>query len=272
MAIRANTLGKAAIVDQQLNKAYDYVEMVAINLPLIAELSKKLSLYTNADKVANHLEDMNIHVTKEEKEALKSLVSGGYAAADNLKAVADAISVITESLELHSRDTTLHLSNAQNTLLEHVSKVSEYLPDKPLHEVAYTGNYEDLENKPKGLECDTKLDGTSNAPLANKVITNELDTLRASIQTKVSDTSLSRVAFTGDFKDLINQPTATDAVEKGNMFPVTSNAVYNVVASAIPEASGSISNTEIDMLFTDYSDVTDPDVTQPEEDNFANNT
>lgn len=45
---------------------------------------------------------MNIHITKEEKEALKSLVSGGYAAADNLKAVADAISVITESLELHS--------------------------------------------------------------------------------------------------------------------------------------------------------------------------
>lgn len=77
--------------------------MVAINLPLIAELSKKLSLYTNADKVANHLEDMNIHITKEEKEALKSLVSGGYAA-DNLKAVADAISVITESLELHSSD------------------------------------------------------------------------------------------------------------------------------------------------------------------------
>ena len=76
--------------------------MVAINLPLIAELSKKLSLYTNADKVANHLEDMNIHITKEEKKALKSLVSGGYAAADNLKAVADTISVITESLELHS--------------------------------------------------------------------------------------------------------------------------------------------------------------------------
>ena len=47
---------------------------------------------------------MNIHITKEEKEALKSLVSGGYAAADNLKAVADAISVITESLELHSSD------------------------------------------------------------------------------------------------------------------------------------------------------------------------
>lgn len=46
---------------------------------------------------------MNIHITKEEKEALKSLVSGGYAAADNLKAVADAIGVITESLELHSR-------------------------------------------------------------------------------------------------------------------------------------------------------------------------
>lgn len=43
---------------------------------------------------------MNIHITKEEKEALKSLVSGGYAAADNLKAVADTISVITESLEL----------------------------------------------------------------------------------------------------------------------------------------------------------------------------
>ena len=47
---------------------------------------------------------MNIHITKEEKEALKSLVSGGYAAADNLKAVADAISVITESLELYSSD------------------------------------------------------------------------------------------------------------------------------------------------------------------------
>ena len=45
---------------------------------------------------------MNIHITKEEKEALESLVSGGYAAADNLKAVADAIGVITESLELHS--------------------------------------------------------------------------------------------------------------------------------------------------------------------------
>lgn len=212
---------------------------------------------------------MNIHITKEEKEALKSLVSGGYAAADNLKAVADAIGVITESLELHSSD---NLSGAQNTLLERVSKVSEYLPDRPLHEVAYTGNYEDLENKPKELECDTKLDGTSSAPLANKVVTNELDTLKALIQTKVSDTSLHRVAFTGDFKDLINQPTATDAVEKGNMFPVTSNAVYDIVASAIPEASGSISNTEIDMLFTDYSDVTDPDVTQPEEDNFANNT
>ena len=55
---------------------------------------------------------------------------------------------------------TLHLSNAQNTLLEHVGEVSEYLPNKPLHEVAYTGNYEDLENKPKELECDTKLDLT----------------------------------------------------------------------------------------------------------------
>lgn len=217
---------------------------------------------------------MNIHITKEEKEALKSLVvSGGYAAADNLKAVADAIGVITESLELHSSDnTTLHLSDAQNTLLERVSKVSEYLPDRPLHEVAYTGNYEDLENKPKELECDTKLDSTSSAPLANKVITNELDTLKALVQTKVSDTSLHRVAFTGDFKDLINQPTATNTVEKGNMFPVTSNAVYDIVASAIPEALGSISNTEIDILFTDYSDVTDPDVTQPEKDNSANNT
>ena len=84
--------------------------------------------------------------------------------------------------------------------------------------------------------------------------------------------TIVRLRVTGGFKDLINQPTATDAVEKGNMFPVTSNAVYNVVASAIPEASGSISNTEIDILFTDYSDVTDPDVTQPEKDNSANNT
>lgn len=50
---------------------------------------------------------MNIHITKEEKEALKSLVSGGYAAADNLKAVADAIGVITESLELHSSEIIL---------------------------------------------------------------------------------------------------------------------------------------------------------------------
>lgn len=56
------------------------------------------------------------------------------------------------------------------------------------------------------------------------------------------------------------------------MFPVTSNAVYDLVISTIPEVSGSIVNTEIDMLFTDYSDVTDADVTQPEEDNFANNT
>ena len=39
---------------------------------------------------------MNIHITKEEKEALKSLVSGGYAAMDNLKAVADAIAVAHE--------------------------------------------------------------------------------------------------------------------------------------------------------------------------------
>lgn len=56
---------------------------------------------------------MNIHITKEEKEALKSLVSGGYAAADNLKAVADAISVITESLELHSSDILPYTSQIQ---------------------------------------------------------------------------------------------------------------------------------------------------------------
>ena len=54
MGVKANTLGKGAIVNMQLNKAYDVVEYVALNLPLIAELSKKLTLYTDSDKVVTH--------------------------------------------------------------------------------------------------------------------------------------------------------------------------------------------------------------------------
>lgn len=137
--------------------------------------------------------------------------------------------------------------------------------------VAITGNYEDLTNAPSisELVCDDYLSTTSTNPVQNLVITNRInlvsDNLNIKLGQKVDASSLSAVATSGNYNDLINRPPLSDvaysgsysdlidtpviasAIEDGNQGLVNSSLVYNYVETHTSDVDLNIA-TESEVL------------------------
>ena len=257
MGIRTNTLGKSAIINQQLNKSYDVVEYVAENLPLIAELSKRLSIYTDSDVMLQHVENEAIHLSTKEKEVLDYIVENGSIVAKDLTSIVENVEALREGLTSHETDYTLHLSVAQNELLERLWSNIDNIPKNTLAGIAYSGSYTDLKDIPETKELDTTLSTTSTNGVTNKAITTEINNIKELVSTKTSDTSLHPVAFNGDFNSLMNKPIVTEDISSGNSNAVSSNAIYQVLGNLDKSGVGRISEEEIDMLFTTYEEPVD---------------
>ena len=84
-----------------------------------------------------------------------------------------------------------------------------------------------------GITVDDELSSTSENPVQNKVIT-------LALEDKADTSGLSNVATSGSYTDLEDKPTiptVVDTVADGNSNAVTSNAVYDYVASVIGDAN-----------------------------------
>lgn len=216
MGVRANTLGKGAIVNMQLNKAYDVVEYVALNLPLIAELSKKLTLYTESDKIVTHMGNTTLHFSKEEKEFLTNLMTKGAITKDSLQLLQLSIENLQTQLENHTEE-NIHLTDAQKELLSKVATNYQYYPTSNLHTVAISGDFNDLVNVPS-FATPSDVESLQNAIKDIKIPTDYLK--RADVD---------EVAISGSYKDLKDKPVIDTSISEFSANAASSSAVYAAI-------------------------------------------
>lgn len=91
----------------------------------------------------------------------------------------------------------------------------------------------ELNTRGIGMTVDDELSTTSENPVQNKVIT-------LALEDKADTTDLATVATSGSYTDLEDKPTiptVVDTVADGNTNAVSSNGVYDYVASVIGSAN-----------------------------------
>lgn len=219
MTVRVNTLGKSAIINRQLNSAYDIVEYVADNLPFLLDLMKKIDTIRTileTYEVANHIADNSIHLSENEQEALASistLANQISLNSDDIRAFQTSLSAIQTALNQHINDTASHVTQAdkdrwnsyEEVSDEHIAEVvtpivntavnsieipstesleqsivtlqgsiAERPKREDLHDIAFSGNYRDLEGVPSG---DSQLSLDSSNWVKNKVVTQAINDL-----------------------------------------------------------------------------------------------
>lgn len=260
MSIRVNTLGKGAMVNRQLNSAYDIVEYVADNLPMLLEAANRIKLIANIDYVKDHVDRTDIHLSNEDREKIDALLAMSPVEASEYttqitsiaQQLQDFATTITDYIN-HASNSSIHVSEQDRELLNNLSNASEDIEeltgrvnelnqlvdsidedvnsilDENLGSVAYSNNYNDLDNKPV---IDTALSNSSSNAVENRVITQALSD-------KVSSSAISSVAYSGSYNDLINKPVIETSVVSGSNNAISSNAVYELLHQI---TDGSITN------------------------------
>ena len=235
MTVRVNTLGKSAIINRQLNSAYDIVEYVADNLPFLLDLMKKIDTIRTileTYEVANHIADNSIHLSENEREALSSintLVSQISLNTEDIRAFQTSLSAIQTALNQHINDTESHVTQADKDRWNSYEEVS----DEHIAEVV--------------------------TPIVNTAVDrieipslDEIEQNVASIQAELPNClkreNVHDVALSGNYKDLEGVPTGDSYLSLSS-----SNWVKNkVVTEAINNLSGglpqALTNAEIDAI------------------------
>lgn len=115
----------------------------------------------------------------------------------------------------------------------HSHTKSEITDFPSLANVATSGSYADLSNKPSIPSDVSDLTDTNNTQFTPKTHTHT--------KSEITDfPTLSNVATSGSYNDLSNKPTiptVVDTVADGNSNAVTSNAVYDYIATVIGSAN-----------------------------------
>lgn len=222
MAVRVNTLGKSAIINRQLNSAYDIVEYVADNLPLLVGIANKITLIDNIDVVQDHLLKSEIHLSTEDREFLEKLKTIDF---ENINS--SEFETLRTHLETLRDNLYQEITDERNRAILSELELSEridaiVIPEEfdpvTLSKVARTGNYDDLLNKPV---IDTKLGLTKNA------VTNEAVTL--ALKNKMDKAILAKVAYTGNYKDLAGKPVIEDTAIENSTNAMSSGGVFNIL-------------------------------------------
>jgi hypothetical protein len=232
MTIRVNTLGKSAIINRQLNSAYDIVEYVADNLPFLLDLMKKIDTIRTileTYEVANHIADNSIHLSENERNALASistLANQISLNSEDIRAFQTSLAAIQTALNQHINNTEAHVTQADkdrwnsyeevsdehiaevvtpivNTavngiempsiepLEQDIASIQEELGDclkrENLHDVAFSGNYRDLEGVPAG---DSHLSLASSNWVKNKVVTEAIQNISTGIPERITEAEI----------------------------------------------------------------------------------
>ena len=247
MIPRVNTLGKSAIIDRRLNSAYDVVEYVADNLPLLIESANKIQLIANINYVKDHVDNSDIHMSSEDREKLNQILSMDNVThtelnqeIENLTIRIDSIVSSLGSFISHIEDSDIHLNQEDKETLSRVSNIITSLN-------AIESRIDALENNSSTITIDESLNAFSRNPVANKALFNEF-------RNKVDRDSLHRVALTGNYEHLTNKPIpATSVVQGSNRF-ITSGAVWDAIHAIGDMNFTSISTDRIDEMFGEEDD------------------
>lgn len=247
MIPRVNTLGKSAIIDRRLNSAYDVVEYVADNLPLLIESAHKIQLIANINYVKDHVDNSNIHISSEDREKLNQVLSMDNVThtelnqeIENLTTRIGSIVSSLGSFISHIEDSDIHLNQEDKETLSRVSNIITSLN-------AIESRIDALENNSNTITIDESLNAFSRNPVANKALFSEF-------RNKVDRDSLHRVALSGNYEHLINKPIpATSVVQGSNKF-ITSGAVWDAIHAIGDMNFTSIPTNRIDEMFGEEDD------------------
>ena len=219
MIPRVNTLGKSAIIDRRLNSAYDVVEYVADNLPLLIESAHKIQLIANINYVKDHVDNSDIHLSQEDRDKLNAILDSDYVSKQEINQeinnINTSIQNIVSTLGListHVYDSTLHLTQEDRETIERISN--------------------DL-NELQSLKV--KVNNLSYNDLLDKPVVNR--------------TALHNVAFTGNYAQLNNKPQYENAVVENSTKAITSGAVYKALSNISDINVESIPLSDIQEMF-----------------------
>lgn len=242
MIPRVNTLGKSAIIDRRLNSAYDVVEYVADNLPLLIESAHKIQLIANINYVKDHVDNSDIHMSSEDREKLNQILSMNNVTQselnqeiNNLTTRIDSIVNSLGSFTSHIQNSDIHLSQEDKETLSRVSNIITSLN-------AIESRIDALENNSSTITIDESLNAFSRNPVANKALFNEF-------RNKVDRASLHKVALTGNYEHLTNKPILETSVVKGSSKGITSGAVYDALSGIDDINIESIPLSDIQEMF-----------------------
>ena len=116
MTIRANTLGKSALINRQINGAYDVVQYVADNLPFLMDIFHKIDTFhtiLETYDVANHIADTSIHLTQEQISAInqvQNILTQLSADSTSIASILGSIGTLNQALEDHTSNTEIHVT------------------------------------------------------------------------------------------------------------------------------------------------------------------
>lgn len=242
MIPKVNTLGKSAIIDRRLNSAYDVVEYVADNLPLLIESAHKIQLIANINYVKDHVDNSDIHMSSEDREKLNQILSMNSVTQselnqeiNNLTTRIDSIVSSLSSFTSHIQNSDIHLSQEDKETLSRVSNIITSLN-------AIESRIDALENNSSTITIDESLNAFSRNPVANKALFNEF-------RNKVNRESLARVALTGNYEHLTNKPIPDTSVVQGSNRFITSGAVYDALSGIDDINIESIPLSDIQEMF-----------------------
>ena len=247
MIPRVNTLGKSAIIDRRLNSAYDVVEYVADNLPLLIESAHKIQLIANINYVKDHVDNSDIHMSSEDREKLNQILSMDNITHTELNQEIETLTTRIDSIVnslgsfiSHIEDSDIHLNQEDKETLSRVSNIITSLN-------AIESRIDALENNSSTITIDESLNAFSRNPVANKAIFNEL-------RNKVDRDSLHRVALSGNYEHLTNKPILETSVVKNSSKGITSGAVWDAIQGLGDMNFTSISTDRIDEMFGEEDD------------------
>ena len=250
MTIRVNSLGKSAIINRQLNGAYDVVAYVADNLPFLLDLMKKLETFhviLETYNVANHIADNSIHLSQEQVSAInqiQSILAQLSSTSSSVSSILGSIENIQNQLTEHTSDSEIHVTQSDKDRWNSI-EVPELAP------VATTGSYNDLTDKPDieipELQVDSVLSKTSENAISNKAVAAELDKY-------AEKESLSGVAFTGLYKDLKGVPEGDSYLSDSSENWVKNKTLTEAINNLSGGIPARITEADIDALFGDQND------------------
>ena len=242
MIPRVNTLGKSAIIDRRLNSAYDVVEYVADNLPLLIESAHKIQLIANINYVKDHVDNSDIHMSSEDREKLNQVLSMNNVTQtelnqeiENLTTRIDSIVSSLGSFTSHIEDSTSHLNQEDREAIARINSILQSIS-------TIESRINDLESSNHSITLDSSLNLFSENGVMNKTITK-------AINEKVSRESLARVALTGNYEHLTNKPILETSVVKNSSKGITSGAVYDALSGIDDINIESIPLSDIQEMF-----------------------